>query len=76
MKTAACLAFLAGVLVTNWWYRAELAAAGKQLRSMDAQIESALGEVRHAHELMDQLEGCHLRGADPVVFAAYGDRND
>lgn len=68
MKTIA-IAFLAGVVAATLWYRAQLRALDAQLFSLDGQVTSALAEVEHAHTLMDQLEGCHLRATVGIALA-------
>lgn len=77
MKTAA-LAFIAGALLANWSYRADLSAASRQIDALDAQLDSATEALEHAHATMDLMEGCSLRGAAPLTLAArtQGDRNE
>lgn len=41
-----------------------------QLAAMDVALESALAAVQTAHDQIDQLDGCTLRGAAPVALAA------
>lgn len=64
MKWLLVLAFIAGCCATDSLYRS-------QIRSMDIALESALAAVQTAHDQIDQLEGCTLRGAAPVALAAH-----
>jgi hypothetical protein len=49
-----------------------------QVAAMDVALESALVAVQHAHDQIDQLEGCTLRSAPPVALAAQdqGERHE
>lgn len=70
------LAFIAGVVAATLWYRAQLRALDAQITSLDAQVTSALASVEHANAMMDQLEGCTLRGGPTVSLAAAGDHHE
>jgi hypothetical protein len=43
----------------------------RQLQAAEVQVEAAMDAVDHAHTEIDMLEGCHLRGTKPTIWALH-----